>query len=230
MEEGRAVSRVETSRNLRHTHSNLSHDASAQVEYTNALSTCRAQKAQLLITERSDQNMKRNTLIAVVLCLMMITTAGAGTKSTDVAGTKSAQQGGNAGGGYLPPIPPFPPGASAAKHAGKSSIYFYDVEATDNHGYGKLVIDTNKNTFIFIGQDFKPGQHVYLQFKTDGDFAVFASGKSTPSGNLHVAGTWELDAYPRGCRCRLLHLPSREWLFLVKLWRVYGTFNGLLHN
>jgi len=35
-----------------------------------------------------------------------------------------------------------------------------------------------------------------LQFKTDGDFAVFASGKSTPSGNLHVAGTWELDAFP----------------------------------
>ena len=76
--------------------------------------------------------MKRNTLIAVVLCLMMITTAGAGTKSTDVAGTKFTQLDGNAAGNYLPPLPPFPPGAIKIKQAGKSSIYFYDVKATDN--------------------------------------------------------------------------------------------------
>ncbi len=54
--------------------------------------------------------MNRNTLIAVALCLMMIATAG--------AGVVSARQDEN------------------PKQAGKSSIYFYDVEATDTHGSG----------------------------------------------------------------------------------------------
>jgi len=87
---------------------------------------------------------------------------------------------------------------SNLRHAGKSSMYFYNVEATDNHGYGKLAIDTDKHTFSFIGKDFKPSQYVHLQFNTEGDFAVFASGKSTPSGNLHITGTWESDALPTG--------------------------------
>lgn len=81
------------------------------------------------------------------------------------------------------------------RQAGKSSIYFYDVESKspDSNGYGRLVIDTAKKTFVFIGQDFTPYQEIRLQYKTDGDFAVFAKGRSTPSGNLHIAGTWEGD-------------------------------------
>lgn len=82
------------------------------------------------------------------------------------------------------------------RQAGESSIHFYDVEANDKHGSGRLVIDTDRHTFMFNGQDFKPNHHVYLQFKTDGDLAVSASGRATPSGNLHIAGTWELDAVP----------------------------------
>jgi hypothetical protein len=82
------------------------------------------------------------------------------------------------------------------RQAGKSSIYFYEVNVTNNHGSGRLVIDTDKRTFIFNGQDFKPDHHVYLQFKTDGNLVVAASGRSTPSGNLHIAGKWEIEAAP----------------------------------
>jgi len=59
-----------------------------------------------------------------------------------------------------------------------------------------LKIDTDKHTFVFNGQDFRPLQYVYLQFKTDEDSSVIASGRSTSSGNLHIAGTWELDVLP----------------------------------
>lgn len=82
------------------------------------------------------------------------------------------------------------------RRAGKSSIFFYDVESTSTHGFGKLVIDMNKHTFSFIGQDFPPSQHIDLKTKTGEDFAVFAREKSTPSGNLHITGTWESDELP----------------------------------
>jgi len=115
--------------------------------------------------------MKRNTLIAVALCLMMIATVG--------ASAASAKQDEN------------------PRQAGKSSIYFLDLDATDeDDGYGRLKIDTDKHTFVFNGQNFRPLQYVYLQFKADEDSSVTASGRSTPSGNLHIAGTWELDVLP----------------------------------
>jgi len=44
--------------------------------------------------------------------------------------------------------------------AGKSKIYFYDVEVPDGNGYGRLVINADKKTFNFIGQDFLPNQYV----------------------------------------------------------------------
>ena len=85
------------------------------------------------------------------------------------------------------------------RQAGKSSIYFYDIEATDNHGYGRLVIDIDKHTFVCTGQDFKPNQLIDLQYTTgDDSFKVFATGKTTPSGNLHIAGVWEFDDRPNG--------------------------------
>jgi len=120
--------------------------------------------------------MKRNTLIAVVLCLMMITTAG--------AGGNSAKQ-------------------DNPRQAGKSSVYFYDVDATDTHGSGQLVIDVDKHTFVFIGKDFMPYLQILLEAKEAGgtDYAVFASGQVTPSGNVHIAGTWESEAAPEDVVC-----------------------------
>jgi hypothetical protein len=109
--------------------------------------------------------MKRNTLIKVVLCLMMITTAEVGAKSSRHE--------------------------ENPRQAGKSSIYFYDVESKEGSGYGRLVINADKKTFTFIGQDFLPSQHVYIKVDTDGQLHLAADGKSTKSGNLHIQGEWE---------------------------------------
>jgi hypothetical protein len=108
--------------------------------------------------------MKRNTVIAIVLCLMMITTAGA-------SGTSAKQEN--------------------PRQAGNSSIYFYDVEVPDGIGYGRLVIDTAKKTFTFIGQDFPHGQHIRIKVDTESEDHLIAEGKSTKSGNLHIKGEWE---------------------------------------
>jgi hypothetical protein len=82
--------------------------------------------------------------------------------------------------------------------AGKSSIYFYDVEATGTHGSGQLVIDLNKHTFLFIGKEFPPDLEINLQARQveNGEYVVFASGKTTPSGNLRVSGVWSANAPP----------------------------------
>ena len=77
------------------------------------------------------------------------------------------------------------------RQAGKSSIYFYDVESKEGSGYGRLVINADKKTFTFIGQDFLPSQHVYIKVDTEGQFQLIADGKSTKSGNLHIQGDWE---------------------------------------
>ena len=115
--------------------------------------------------------MKRNTLIAVVLCLMMITTAG--------AGAASAKQDEN------------------PRQAGKSSIYFYDVEATDMHGKGKLMVDLKQHTYVFNGQGFLPSAQIELRAFMEPDdihYILLASEQANPSGNLHIAGTWEWEA------------------------------------
>ena len=80
------------------------------------------------------------------------------------------------------------------RQAGKSSIYFYDVECKsvgDNNGYGRLVINTEKKTFMFIGQDFTPMQHVHIKVTTGNHVEILAQGKSTKTGNLHIQGQWE---------------------------------------
>jgi hypothetical protein len=95
-------------------------------------------------------------------------------------------------------------GASPAKQdqnpsqAGKSPIHFYDVVASDTHGKGKLMIDVDKHTFVFNGQDFEPSVQITLRAKAAGsdDLAIFAIGKATPSGNLHLSGNWEPGAAP----------------------------------
>ncbi|MGZ4847077.1 MAG: hypothetical protein ACXV2B_06185 [Halobacteriota archaeon] len=116
--------------------------------------------------------MKRMTLIAVALCLMMITTVG--------AGVVAAKQDEN------------------PRQAGSSHVYFYDVTATDAHGAGKLQINVDKHTFVFNGKGFTPSQQIMLKARAavSSDYVIFATGKTTPSGNLHIAGTWEAAAAP----------------------------------
>lgn len=114
--------------------------------------------------------MNRRTLIAVAICVVLIAAIG-----TSAVAAKQDEN---------------------PRQAGESSIYFYDVAATDAHGSGKLVIDTEKKTFIFNGKDFEPSRTYALQAGAGSSMglAVFATGTSTPSGNLHVEGTWTRDA------------------------------------
>jgi hypothetical protein len=111
--------------------------------------------------------MKRNTLIAVALCLMMMATVGA---SAD-----SDKQDEN------------------PRQAGKSSIYFYDVESQnpDDTGYGRLVINTDKETFVFIGKDFTPNRLFEIKVDTESEFHLIATGHSNKSGNILIQGEWE---------------------------------------
>ncbi len=110
------------------------------------------------------------TLIAIALCLIMLTTVGTG-----VVAAKQTEN---------------------PRQAGASSIYLYDVAATDSHGTGKLQINVDKHTFVFNGKGLDPNTLYVLRYRIESstDFRVFASGKATPSGNLHVAGTWEAGA------------------------------------
>jgi hypothetical protein len=150
--------------------------------------------------------MKRNTLIAIVLCLMMITTAE--------VGAKSAKHDEN------------------PRQAGKSPIYFYDVEATDTHGIGQLVINMDKHTFVFIGKDFLPSAQMELLARAEGslDHVVFAKGKATPSGNLHIAGTWEADDPPAGVLLDYQYIDGfwllNQGLFVAKIAYRYSTDGG----
>ncbi len=110
--------------------------------------------------------MKRMTLIAVTLCLIMLTTVGAG-----VVAAKQTE---------------------SPRHAGASSIYFFDVPATDTHGSGRLMIDVKHGTFLFNGKGFDPAKAYYLQYKLGSlpGIHTFASAAATPSGSLHITGTW----------------------------------------
>jgi hypothetical protein len=151
--------------------------------------------------------MKRNIVIAVALCLMMIATAG--------AGADSAKQDEN------------------PRQAGKSSVYFYDVDATDTHGFGQLVINVDKHTFVFIGKAFTPLSHIELRARAvdSTDYIVFASGKTTPSGNLHIAGTWEEDAPPAQVATSYAHVYALELVnngwFVAKIACYYSTDGGV---
>lgn len=119
------------------------------------------------------------------------------------------------------------------RQAGKSSIYFYDVEATDTHGIGQLVINVDKHTFVFIGKDFVPSAQMELLARAEGslDHVVFAKGKATPSGNLHIVGKWEADDPPAGVLLDYQYIDG-FWLknvggFVAKIAYRYSTDGGI---
>jgi hypothetical protein len=122
---------------------------------------------------KEDEGMKK--LFLFILCLFFV----AGSAQAGAGGNSAKQDG-------------------QLWQAGESSIYFYDVEPGDTHGDGKLMIDLDKHTFVFNGQGFLPSAQLALQSRAadSTDFVVFAKGKATPSGNLHIAGTWAAAAPP----------------------------------
>lgn len=77
------------------------------------------------------------------------------------------------------------------RQAGKSSIYFYDVESKVDEGYGRLVIDVAKKTFVFIGQDFTPYARFKLKIDRESGWELLADGHATRTGNLHIQGEWK---------------------------------------
>ena len=90
---------------------------------------------------------------------------------------------------FIVPAVAGPKTAEHPKQAGKSSIYFYDVECPANPdpecevcgpctGHGRFVIEAAKKTFNFIGHDFTPNRGV--EISGIGNFIV--KGKVTPSG------------------------------------------------
>jgi hypothetical protein len=119
------------------------------------------------------------------------------------------------------------------RQAGKSSVYFYDVDATDTHGSGQLVIDVDKHTFVFIGKDFMPYLQILLEAKEAGgtDYAVFASGQVTPSGNVHIAGTWESEAAPEDVVCNWQMIGmfrlSNSGAFIAQIACYYSQDDGV---
>ncbi len=153
--------------------------------------------------------MKRMTLIAAALCLIMLTTAGVG-----VVAAKQTEN---------------------PRQAGASSVYFFNVKATDTHGEGKIQLNLDKHTFEFTGQGFKPSQQIMLKARAAGstDYTIFALGKATKSGNLHLAGTWDKDAapvevvavggYPAISGLQL----ANKGLFVAKIACYYSTDNGV---
>jgi hypothetical protein len=114
--------------------------------------------------------MKSNTLFGVALCLMMLATVGRGADN--------------------------PKAVQGLSQAGHSSIYFYDVAASQTHGKGKLQINVDKRTFEFNGQGFEPSTQIALRARTaaSSELVVFALAKTTESGNLHMSGTWQAGA------------------------------------
>ncbi|MEN6342652.1 MAG: hypothetical protein ABFC89_08850 [Methanospirillum sp.] len=108
--------------------------------------------------------MKRMLLFTVALCILLL--AG--------AGVVAAKQDAN------------------PRQAGASPVYHFDVPATDTHGPGTLMINLDERKFIFNGKGFEPGQKYILHYSTadSADLRVFVSATATPSGNLHVEGTW----------------------------------------
>ena len=101
-----------------------------------------------------------------------------------MAGSALAGAGGNAGATKDNP-----------RQAGKSSVYFYDVECSSAPnpdcikckpcaGYGTVVIDIERKTFNFIGHNYAPMSKVRVE-----NLGAAIKGKVTPSGNIHVQGT-----------------------------------------
>jgi hypothetical protein len=128
-----------------------------------------------------------------------------------------------------------PNDAQGLSQAGHSSIYFYDVTASQTHGKGKLQINVDKGTFEFNGQGFEPSAQIGLRARMAGsaEFVVFASGRPTESGNLHISGTWQAGAaaaevvagqwYPPTWG---FNLHNTGW-FIAQIACYYSTDNGV---
>ncbi len=151
-------------------------------------------------------------LVAAALCLIMLIIVGAGVVTAKQEENPNLRQ------------------------AGESSVYFYDVAATDTHGKGKLQIDMDEQTFVFNGQGFMPSQQYSLQATTvSGDPYVFATGKTTPSGNLHIEGVWEAAAAPASMAAAVgssytpiagFALDNTAW-FITRVACFYSTDGGV---
>jgi hypothetical protein len=91
----------------------------------------------------------------------------------------------------------------------------------------------DKHTFVFIGKDFVPSSHIALRARAvdSTGYVVFASGKATPSGNLHIAGTWEADTPPAEIATSIgglyAFLLQNDGGFIAKVACYYSTDGGV---
>jgi hypothetical protein len=76
------------------------------------------------------------------------------------------------------------------RQAGKSSIYVLDVKSQVDDGYGQLMINVAKKTFVFNGENFTPYGRFKIQIARETGLELLASGHSTRTGNLHIQGKW----------------------------------------
>ncbi len=78
--------------------------------------------------------------------------------------------------------------AAVAEQKEKSSVYHFDIKASDSHGPGKLTINLNKHTFVFTGKGFRPDTRYWLWCEAL-DHA-FGSVVANSAGNVNFQGTW----------------------------------------
>lgn len=82
-----------------------------------------------------------------------------------------------------------------ARQAGNSSVYHFNVAATDTHGSGTLMINLDEHKFVFNGKGFDPSKTYYLRYTEAGttDIRQFASAVATMGGTVHAEGVWVTD-------------------------------------
>ena len=76
---------------------------------------------------------------------------------------------------------------AVAQQKGKSSVYQFDIAATDSHGSGKLMIDLKQRTFHFTGKGFVPGRTYWLWCEASGP-RTLGSVVANPAGNVEITG------------------------------------------
>ncbi len=76
--------------------------------------------------------------------------------------------------------------AAVAEHKGKSSVYQFNVAATDQ-GSGKLKVNLDQRTYSFTGKGFVANERYWLQCPALG--RTFGSVVANPAGNLNFQGT-----------------------------------------
>ena len=81
--------------------------------------------------------------------------------------------------------------------AGKSSIYILHVKSHVDDGYGQLMINVAKKTFVFNGMNFTPFGRFKIKIDRESGWELLADGHATRTGNLHIQGEWKPgDAIP----------------------------------